>query len=124
MSKILEKEIYVQYAQIALFDVEDRSSYPQWETGEESFVLGEKGIVVATQNDTRVKAIIYCGKEKANGCCIGSGTIQVGNQGLYIGNVVTNDLQEVEWPMGKAKIEIYVNQLAKANIIEFIIYQI
>ena len=121
MTKLLDTKIYVQYSQLAILDAEDKSSYPQWETGEELIVFGEKGIIVATENDTKVNTIVSSNFPKTNGNLLGSGIIQVGRKGMLVGNVVTNDLHSIECLSGKTRITIYVDNPGKAQIVEFVI---
>lgn len=111
MQEIYRGQHSVQYSQIALFDAEDAESYPQFETGEESAVLGEKGVVITTANDTDVEVVVC--QEKADSTPdkfhILSGEIQIGSQGLIVGNETTADTAQVSYPAGKVSVSVYVN---------------
>ncbi len=111
MQQLYRGQHSVQYSQIALFDAEDTESYPQFETGEEPAVLGEKGVVVTTANDTDVEVVLYQGKADStpDEFHILSGEIQVGSQGLIVGNETTADTAQVSYPSGKASVSVYVN---------------
>jgi hypothetical protein len=118
MQELYRGQHSVQYSQVALFDAEDVESYPQFQTGQEPAVLGNKGICVATANDTDVEIVIYQGKAelKSEGFEILSGEIQVGNQGLIVGNESTADTAQVSYPPGKTSVSAYVNAKVSSEV--------
>ena len=118
MYKIYKGQHLVQYSQVALFDAEDSNSYPIFETGEEAAVLGDKGVTVATANDTEIEIVVYQGKMESapSGFHILSGEIQVGKQGLIIGNETTADTAQISYPSGKAAISVYVDSQSPSEV--------
>lgn len=90
MREIHRSNWFPDYSQLALFDVEDLTSIPDWETGIEALALGPKGIVVATENSTGVgdpvEIIVYEGSGEAPGIFLVSAIIEVGNNGPFVGD--------------------------------------
>ncbi len=111
MTVLYSGNIYIQYNQVALIDEEDTDSYPQWETGTESAVSGEKGIAVATAPtlDT-IEVVVLTGESRPDGMRLCHSTeIEVGRHGLIIGNIVTDDIEHLDWPKGRSKVDVYTN---------------
>jgi hypothetical protein len=120
MEELYKGKHSVQYSQVALFDAEDTNSYPQFETGEEAVIFGSKGVAVATANDTDVEIAVLKG-EAHESDIVGfflllSGEMQIGNQGLIVGNEITADTAEVAYPAGKASVSVYANAEASTEI--------
>jgi hypothetical protein len=114
MPVILHAHVYALYGQIALFDAQASDAYPEWLTGDEAAAIGPRGIAVATAGDVDVEVIVYdlqdedAGSARVIGSSRISGIIEVGNQGLLVGNVPASDLFEIEWPTGRASVEAQV----------------
>ncbi len=121
MQEIYKGKHLVQYSQVALFDAEDVDSYPQFETGEEPAILGDKGVAVATVNDTDVEITVYKGTAESGLVHILSGEIQVGNEGLIVGNETTADTAQVSYPPGKTSVSVYVNS-QKPNEVTTVVF--
>jgi hypothetical protein len=121
MQQIHQKQVFALYAQIALFDAEDQDSYPQWETGTEEVIFGPKGVAVATAGDTYVDVVVYKGQGSPGGRLCGSGEILVGKRGLLVGNVPAADITPLEWSSGKTSISVYVDDLAQATQVMFLL---
>jgi hypothetical protein len=102
-------KVYALHAQVALFDAEDADSYPQWKTGTEDAVLGPKGVAVATASDTEIEVTVYKGKRASDEILCISGEIQVGDQGLVVGNIVSGDFAQLAWPPGQTSVDVYTN---------------
>lgn len=123
MEKIVETDILIQYAQVAIFDAEDPKSYPQWETGEEAFVFSEKGIAVATINMDKVKVIVYIEPINPQGTFLVSKTLNIGSKGIFIGNMPASDLHKIDWRTGATDVSVYVNDPNSVSEIEFVLRQ-
>jgi hypothetical protein len=114
MPVILQEHIYALYGQVALFDAQTSDAYPQWRTGIEAAAIGPYGIAVATAGDVDVEVIVYdlqdedAGSAREIGSSRISGIIEVGNQGLLVGNVPASDLFEIEWPEGRTSVEAQI----------------
>jgi len=117
MREIQRSNRFPDYSQIALFDVEDLTSIPDWETGREAYALGQKGIVVATANSTGVgdpvEIIGYEGSGEAPGIFLVSAIIEVGNNGLFVGDPIyaSDPTGAISWPQGKRRMSVYVDDL-------------
>lgn len=99
---------YALYAQVALWDHGDPNSYPEWFTGEEPAVVGERGVAVATAEDADV-AVRVLEAEAPAGSPVAEGTISVGDEGLDVGNLVAADVAHVEWPGGRTGVRVYTD---------------
>ena len=108
MIEILREKFLAHYYQIALVDHEDPEAYPEWETGEEPAIASSKGIVVATPIDGYVETIIMNGEGTVHGVEVFSGTIEVGQAGLCVGNEVSASYQVIPWPAGKTNVIAYL----------------
>jgi hypothetical protein len=97
------------YGQIALFDCEDKESYPQFETGFEKAVLGSKGVAVTALPDSFIDISVYDGDLKGEDVFYLSGEIQVGKAGLFVGNEISAMIEKLNWPSGKTHITVYAN---------------
>ena len=118
MSELHRKMHLVHYWQVALWDVANRSSYPQGETGDESVVGGPGGVVVTTATDLDVEIVVIDSDTKPpedfyNLACI---EIEVGGQGLEVGNVTTADTSRVRCPEGRVRIGIFTNNADKRAV--------
>jgi hypothetical protein len=116
------------HAQVGLWDAEDRDSYPQWESGEEAIVFGAKGVAVAVAPDAEVDVVVLSGPPVSEPhlaaadlpisypYLIDSGSLQVGNAGLTVGNEVAGDATPVNWPAGRVEVSVYSNFAAPESI--------
>lgn len=119
MEEILFRgKAYALYAQVALFDPAE-GSYPDWEVGVEHAVFGPRGVAVATASDIEVEIIVCRGQQVPGKMLCISGEIEIGDQGLLVGNVVSCDLYELAWPPGKAAVQVYVDRGEDANQVVF-----
>jgi hypothetical protein len=107
--------VFALHAQVALFDAEDDNSYPQWETGTEEAIFGPKGVAVATAADRDVEVTVQRGA-KPDGMPRISGEIEVGNQGLIVGNIVSGDFAQLEWSPGKVTVDVYTDKLPSEQV--------
>jgi hypothetical protein len=122
MKKLYQDKAMAYYGQIALFDTEDKDSYPQWPDGKASHVFGPKGVAVAALIDNWIELEVYEELIPANKVFYGSGEINIGNSGVTVGNVIANTIGNIAWPPGKLKVEIYANGIEdKATWICFVI---
>lgn len=112
----------VEYSQVALVDTEDEDSYPVFETGEEAAFFGDKGVAVATATDRDVEIIVYQGegKPKEQSFFVMSGTIEVGVEGLTVGNETTADTAQVSYLDGETFVSIYANSKTTSKITQVV----
>lgn len=100
------------YSQIALLDAESDESYPEWQTGEENVVFGSKGIAVATKGDIKVDVAVFKGQldfDIEPLTLLISHRIQIGNEGILVGNIVAADVLKLDWPEGDIIVSVYAN---------------
>ena len=123
MTVIIDKEVFVQYAQVALISL-DSKDYPQWETGKETYVSNTTGVAVATETDIKVRVVVST-KPVLDGYFLGSTTIIVGTKDLLVGNELSADTHQISWESGISNVTIYIDddkELPKA--IEFVLEKI
>lgn len=108
---LFDEEIYGSYSQVAIFDAEDKDSYPQWKTGDEYVVFGFRGAVVATAADQVIHVIVCKGKGTPEYVFCVSGEILIGTQGLIIGNIASENIVPGIRENGRYAIVIYTNGL-------------
>jgi hypothetical protein len=108
MKELLREKFKAHYYQIGLVDVEGPDAYPLWESGEESAVVGPKGIAVATPSDGYVETIILTGKGSVDGVELASCVIDVGHSGLWVGNETSASSKVFAWPVGKTLVTVYM----------------
>jgi len=120
MPKLFEKDILVHYAQVSLID-KKAADYPQWENGEEKFVYSDTGVAVATDTDREVRVIVSTDPLK-NMYFLGIANINVGIDGLLVGNELSGDAHQIQWRSGKTKVEIFVDNIDKfPEVVEFVL---
>ncbi len=110
-------EITAAYAQLGLYDAEDTDSYPQWETGEERILFGAKGVAVSAQLDAEISVEVHTVRPVRNQHLIGSGFIEIGAAGLIVGNEVAGTYEEIDFPAGRVRVEVYGNSTTDQEII-------
>jgi hypothetical protein len=108
--------ITAAYAQLGLYDAEDADSYPQWETGEEPILFGPKGVAVSVQLDAEVSVEVHTARPIRNRHLIGSGAIEIGADGLVVGNEVAGSYEELDFPPGRILVKVYGNSAADQEI--------
>jgi hypothetical protein len=113
MIEILREKFLAHYYHVALIDHEAPDAYPQWETGEEAAIAGPKGVVVATPTDRYIETIVLSGEGRVTGMEIITGTIEVGQAGLSVGNEISASYQIISWPAGKTIVKAYRMGLAE-----------
>lgn len=106
---IFDGKIYGLFSQVALFCAEAKNAYPQWKTGDEHVVFGQRGVVVATATDQPIEVIVYTGKEKPEHVLCVSGEILIGDQGFIVGNVASENMIGGSWQNGVYAIVVYTN---------------
>ena len=109
-------DITAAYAQLGLYDAEDAESYPQWETGEEPILFGPKGVAVSVQLDADVSVEVHTTRPIRNRQLIGSGVIEIGANGLVVGNEVAGSYEELDFRPGRIRVEVYANSAADQEI--------
>ncbi len=116
-------DITAAYAQLGLYDAQDADSYPQWETGEEPILFGPKGVAVSVQLDAEVSVEVHTARPVRNRHLIGSGVIEVGGGGLVVGNEVAGSYEELDFPPGRIRVEVYGNSAKDQEItsIDFVL---
>ncbi|MBI5951401.1 MAG: hypothetical protein HY865_07070 [Chloroflexi bacterium] len=120
MPKLFEKDILVHYAQVALTN-KATADYPQWETGEEKFVSNDMGIAVATETDREVHVVVST-ESPLNMQFLGAANINIGVDGLLVGNELTGDIHQIQWRPGKTKISIFVDEIDnRPKVVEFVL---
>jgi hypothetical protein len=106
---------FALHAQVNLADRAPDADYPQWETGEEPAVFNERGVTVATAEDADVEIVVLEGPADPGGRRILETEIRL-EDALVVGNAEADDLDEVPWPPGRTRVEVYVN--APANEVD------
>ncbi|MEN4013075.1 MAG: hypothetical protein ROW48_13650 [Bellilinea sp.] len=110
MEKIFDGNFLTLYSQIGLYDTEDPSSYPSWETGTEALVFSDKGVAVATKGDHLIHVLVFDNPiETGTLFFLGRGKRRVGNRGLTIGNEIAASSDHLDWNEGLTQVEIYGN---------------
>lgn len=103
-------KVFSLYAQIAIFDAEHGDSYPEWGTGAEGFVVGDRGIAVAVVPDEDIQVQVLVGDEgRKPDRLLTSATIQAGGQGLIVGNILSCSFAQLWWPSGQSRVSVYAN---------------
>ena len=110
MDEILRGKFFSLYSQIALVDVETPDAYPEWITGDEIAAIGPNGVAIPTLGDTFIDVIIYKGRGDVDGIEYASGFIEVGNQGLLVGNIAASSYTTFAWPSGKTAFKVYADK--------------
>ena len=106
---VFEDNIYGLYSQVALFDASTKDSYPQWKTGDENIIFGQRGVVVATATDQPIAVSVCKGKGNlAHILCI-SGEIFLGDQGFIVGNIASENKINGTWHSGLYSVTVYTN---------------
>jgi len=110
MTEILCRgSVFALYGQVALLS-DEPDAYPQWETGAERAIFGQKGIAVATAPDTDIDVIVCIGEQLWDLELLLSGEIKVGSQGLEVGNEISCDLYPISFPPGRIAVSVYANE--------------
>lgn len=108
MKEVIRGRYLALYNQVGLYDTADSDSYPQWETGLELAVFGQKGVAIAVKGDTYVEVIIYTGKKEIQDMnYYGQGEILVGKKGLTVGNEIAGTSDHIDWKAGLTNVTIY-----------------
>lgn len=99
------------YSQVALFDAEDKEAYPQWKTGDEIVVFGLHGVAVVTAGDKQVDVRVFKGMvEPQHSLCV-SGEIEIGEQGVLVGNVPAASVTHLSLSSGKYSVVVYTDKV-------------
>lgn len=109
MPELFRGEILSLYSQVALFDFERKDSYPEWQTGEESFVYNQFGIAVATKCDTRIEVVVSTDVITEYGNHLAEFELEIGKNGILVGNVPAASLTHIDFPEGKAQVQVFTN---------------
>jgi len=110
MKELFRGRYLALYNQVGLYDTEDSNSYPQWETGFELAVIGQKGIAVSAIGDTYVDVCIYTGQGEINNMNFyARGEIFVGKKGLSVGNEIAGTSDHIDWGEGLTLVSVYGN---------------
>jgi hypothetical protein len=113
MTLLVELTVFTAYRQVAIFDAAARESYPEWDAESTTCAIGPHGVAVALAgNNEDVPVEVHEAYESADvpRC---TATIVVGSSGLTVGNVVGDTLAAVQWPAGRALVQVYVDEIAE-----------
>lgn len=106
---LFSDRIFTLYSQVALFDAEDRNSYPQWKAGHEIIVFGFRGVAVVTASDKQVDVIVCKGKEIPKYALCVSGEILVGEQGILVGNIPAATITQIPLESGRYSVAVFTD---------------
>ncbi len=124
----------VSHFQISMTDVASPNAYPEIFPGEQLVVFGRNGIVVATawddngQSEPLVEIMVTgLGPPELQFeelIPIATGEIEIGDQGVEVGNVIACDLQTIMVPAGRWRVLILADTLKAfhARIVRFHIW--
>jgi hypothetical protein len=116
MEEILREKFLAHYYQIALVDYEGPESYPEWDNGEETAILGPKGVVVSTPTDGFVETLVLTGENSLELPEIISGVIDIGNSGIFVGNETSSSYKIIPWLDGKTSIKVFLDRIDSNNV--------
>jgi hypothetical protein len=89
-----------------------KDSYPQWKNGEELFVFGPRGVVVATATDQLIEVSVCKGIRSVEHVLCASGEILIGDKGLIVGNVASENSIPGIGDSGHYAVLIYTNGIS------------
>ncbi|MBP2294003.1 hypothetical protein [Azospirillum rugosum] len=120
MKRLHEGSHLIHYGQVALWDHEDRRSYPA-QFGPFPWI-GPKGVVVGAASDGEIAVEVYGG---AAGEAPPAGLpplrvtcrIAVGGDGVEVGNVTTASTARVAWPPGLTEVAVHAGGDAAARVV-------
>jgi predicted NUDIX family NTP pyrophosphohydrolase len=105
METLHDKKHIVQSFQVALFS----GSYPEADATDDLYFAEENGIVVITQDNSADVKVVK-GKFDGNDYKhLAAKEITVGDKGLTVGNVLMADTTDIQYPAGKVKVDVYVD---------------
>lgn len=110
MKQLYRGRHLIHYGQVALWDREDRTSYPLPE-GPMPW-RGPKGLVVPALSDAEIDLTVYEADDEPTAptetpSLLVEVEISVGSQGIEVGNVTTAMTAPVPWPAGRARVRAY-----------------
>lgn len=122
MEKIITCQAYSLYAQVELFDTES-PDFPEWETDSGVVSVTRNCLAVKVAGDVQVDIEVYKGNATsvANMQKCFSGNINVGNDGLSVGNYIACDIAKIEWPSEKTLVSVYLDNLNNAKKVFFVL---
>jgi len=94
----------IQYGQVGIWDCEDKAAYPETEGALPWW--GPKGLVVPACSDTKLPVYVFTKDHHPNPPpgtpnFLTSNHIEVGKEGLEIGNIMTASVDRIDWPPGR-----------------------
>lgn len=100
----------IQYGQVGIWDFEDAEAYPQpngalpW--------WGSKGLVVPALSDTAIPVYVFKSEHRekpppGTSKLLTSHHIEVGAEGLAIGNITTASVERIDWPCGQVHLKAF-----------------
>src|SRR6478672_7451525 len=107
---------------LALYDVADNASFPEIDTGSDFTYFGPKGVIATTETDGNIQVLVYTGDGKPPGVFVGTGIIEVGDKGLFMGSPLA-DLDMLAWPPGPTSVSVYLDTdtLYEAKQVTFVL---
>lgn len=100
--------------QIGLWDAASNDSYPEFSDDYNMLDLvffGPKGVVVTTEGSEDIEVVVTSKEASAplvaEKKCLGNGIIEIGDRGVEIGNIITDDIYQLPCPAGMVSIEIW-----------------
>ncbi len=94
----------IHYGQVGIWDHEDKSAYPVIDGALPWW--GPKGLVVPAFSVTSMPVYVYESEHyvkppQYTPAFLTSGSIEVGREGLGVGNVTTASVERIPWPSGQ-----------------------
>jgi HEAT repeat protein len=108
MREIYRGKFSTSHHLLALYDVADNDSFPEIGTGTDSTYFGPKGVLITVATDDDIQVTVYTGEGTPPGVLVGTGTIEGGDKGLFIGSPLA-DLDLLAWPPGPASVSVYLD---------------
>lgn len=106
---LFSDKVFALYSQVALFDAENRNSYPQWKAGHEIIVFSLQGVAVVTASDEQVDVIVCKGKVIPKYALCVSGEILVGEQGILVGNIPAATVTQIPLESGRYSVVVFTD---------------
>jgi hypothetical protein len=111
----LEKIIYATvkalslYAQVEFVCTDYDDGIPEWDTGKEALVYSIHGIRIETKPDTEIEMIVSNYQVMTEPVLCISGKMEIGDNGVIVGNIVASTIKQLDFEPGNYKIMINAN---------------
>lgn len=107
---ILSKKYIPYNYQIVIIEFDKKNTLPNWISGNEKVVFGEKGFIIATSSEEEILVEVYTSfPQEQNDNISFTGWIKIGKKGLGVGSIIGGNIDTLSLKKGSYLVHLNID---------------